>query len=609
MVAAKPPGTGAKPKVNIKLGMIVHCQAMRTVRRSMGDPSGDTAAGKDPFRRAFVWLAAITLLAFILSALYEPHADLSLFFLHRQDRWLLFGASLLLIICFWQLPARHEPMVGSLRVAIAAAGCMALIAFAGHYWILSGYDMSRDEQMATFDAVVFGRRGVAALLPELWRAHSDVLNTVFMYRADPRAAWISDYLPLNAALRAIVGAFATPALTGPLMTLIGGLALWSCARRIWPEDREPAVVGLLLYIGSAQILANGMTAYAMPGHLALNLVWLRLFLQRRIWSDAMALVVAFVAVGLHQPIMHPLFAAPVLSLLLLERSWRRAALYFAGYLAIGYFWYLWPTWMASIVQMAPPAGGSGTADYLNRLTAALAKDNDLRAADMASNLLRFVAWGPVLLLPLAMVGLGAVRRDRLAAALAGSIALTIVVMTVILPYQGHGFGYRYLHGLIGNAILLALFGWKSMPADLPRWRPLLIRTTLAGVVVLLPVQMWMAHAFYAPSARISKQIDRMDADYVVIGGNDAPFATDLVVNPPYLDRRPLRLLREEMDPVLMRTLCASSARIGLVDDEILAPIAVYYGTPQSTKAAAANRALADKLQSAGCQVFIIGHPS
>lgn len=602
MVAAKPPGTGAKPKVNIKLGMIVHCQAMRTVRRSMGDPSGDTAAGKDPFRRAFVWLAAATLLAFILSALYEPHVDLSLFFLHRQDRWLLFGASLLLIICFWQLPARHEPMVGSLRVAIAAAGCMALIAFAGHYWILSGYDMSRDEQMATFDAVVFGRGWVAAPLPELWRAHSDVLNTVFMYRADPRAAWISDYLPLNAALRAIVGTFATPALTGPLMTLIGGLALWSCARRIWPEDREPAVVGLLLYIGSAQILANGMTAYAMPGHLALNLVWLRLFLQRGIWSDAMALVVAFVAVGLHQPIMHPLFAAPVLSLLLLERSWRRAALYFAGYLAIGYFWYLWPTWMASIVQMAPPAGGGGTADYLNRLMAALAKDNDLRAADMASNLLRFVAWEHVLLLPLAIAGLGAVRRNRLAAVLAGSIALTVVVMTVILPYQGHGFGYRYLHGLIGNAILLALFGWKSMPADLPRWRPLLIRTTLAGVVVLLPVQMWMAHAFYAPSARISKQIDRMDADYVVIGGSDAPFATDLIVNPPYLDRRPLRLWREKIDSAAALAICAERPSVAFIDGKALEPILAYYGLRSATGDDSADRAVEQKLRNAGCDI-------
>jgi hypothetical protein len=32
-------------------------------------------------------------------------------------------------------------------------------------------------------------------------------------------------------------------------------------------------------------------------------------------------------------------------------------------------------------------------------------------------------------------------------------------MAVILPSQGEGFGYRYLHGAIGTAILLAVYGW------------------------------------------------------------------------------------------------------------------------------------------------------
>lgn len=575
---------------------------MRTAQRSMVGPNGGTNAGKALFGLTCGRFAAATLLAFVLSVLLGPQVDLSLFFLHRQDRWLLLGACLLLPFCLWRLPSRSGPLMGSWRVAAAGAGCMALAAWAGHHWILSGYDLSRDEQMATFDAAVFARGIFAAPLPEMWRHHSDALNTMFMYQADPRAAWISDYLPLNAAFRAIVGALATPALTGPLMILIGGLALWSCARRIWPDDREPAMVGLLLYIGSAQILANGMTAYAMPGHLALNLVWLRLFLHRRTWSDAMALVVGFVAVGLHQPIMHPIFAAPILSLLLLERNWRRAALYFVGYLAIGCFWYLWPSWVASIVQMSPPDAGGGTADYLNRLVSALAKGGDLGAADMMANLLRFVAWEHLLLIPLALAGLGAARREWLPAALAGGILLTVIVMTIILPYQGHGFGYRYLHGLIGNFILLALFGWKSLGAALPRWRPLLIRTTLAGLVVLLPVQMWMAHAFYAAPARISKQIDQMDADYAVIGGSDAPFAADLVINPPYLDRRPLRLLRERIDPATARAICSERSSVALIGSDVTEPIIAYFGFGGGREGEAANRTLESMLRSAGCDM-------
>src|SRR3546814_7726455 len=87
------------------------------------------------------------------------------------------------------------------------------------------------------------------------------LNTMYMFITDHREAWASAYLPVNAALRALVGWVAVPTLTGPLLTLLGALALLACARRIWPANREAAVVALLLYAGTGQIWLHGMTAY------------------------------------------------------------------------------------------------------------------------------------------------------------------------------------------------------------------------------------------------------------------------------------------------------------------------------------------------------------
>src|SRR3546814_21083899 len=84
------------------------------------------------------------------------------------------------------------------------------------------------------------------------------------------------------------------------MTLLGALALWGCARRIWPENREAAVVALLLYAGTGQIWLNGMTASAMPAHLTINLCWLWFVLRRRWWADAAALTTGFVEGGLTQ---------------------------------------------------------------------------------------------------------------------------------------------------------------------------------------------------------------------------------------------------------------------------------------------------------------------
>lgn len=550
-------------------------------------------------RRPFL----LVILAFAIAALYGPDANLTLFYLHRQDRWLLLAAALLLALSVWKLPARTRPFAGDWRLAFGVGLVMAAIAFVGHYWILSGYDLSRDEQMATFDAAVYARWTLTAPLTGVWRDHAAALNTMFMYPADPRAGWLSDYLPFNAALRAWLGLVATPTLAGPLMTFLGALAIWLCGRRIWPERHEPAIVGLLLYAGSAQILVNGMTAYAMPAHLTLNLLWLWLFLRRCWWRDVLALMTGFVAVGLHQPIMHPMFVAPILFLLLMERNWRRAALYFTGYAAIGLFWMWWPLWMSMLVQGGDVAQNANHADYVTRLMNALAMGDGLRVANMVSNLLRFVAWQHLLLVPLFVLGLSVARHDRLAGALAAGILLTVVTMAVILPYQGHGFGYRYLHGLIGSCILLAVYGWESVRENLAEWRSLLLRTTCLGIIFLLPLQLWMAHSFYASPAAVLARIDRSLADYVVIGEDDAPFSIDLVINRPFLDKGPIRLRRQALTPEFMKILCASGPTIAFAEPRHLEPILRYYELEPPFGAANISQKVGSQLRRAGCELI------
>src|SRR5205085_8232295 len=126
----------------------------------------------------------------------------------------------------------------------------------------------------------------------------------------------------------------------------------------------------------------------------------------------------------------------------------------------------------------------------------LSQGDPARWQNTAANLLRFFAWQHMLLLPLMLAGIAAARCERLAGAFAMSVILTVCVMLLILPYQGHGFGYCYVHGVIGAAILLAVYGWRRLVADRLWLRPIVVRTTLAGVVVLLPLQLWMGRSFY-----------------------------------------------------------------------------------------------------------------
>lgn len=548
-------------------------------------------------------LIGLAVLAFTLP-LAANFSDLPAFLLNRQDRWLLLIGSVLFSLACIRLRSREKPLSAGIWLPWAAAAGLLALCFAGHDWILSGYDLSRDEQMAVFDTAIFAQGHFVQSLPALWRDHASALNTLFMYPAEHRGAWVSAYLPFNALLRALIGAVGTPTLTGPLMTAIGGLALWGCARRIWPQDREAPVVALLLYAGSGQVILTGMTAYAMPAHLACNLVWLWLFLRRAWWADAAALVVGFVAVGLHQPLMHPMFAAPLLFPLLRDRQWPRAAFYAAGYAAIGLFWLWWPTWTSSLVQASldarPPAG----ADFVTRFLATVGDRDPATLPEMIANLLRFLAWQHLLLLPLMLLGWTVARRGGLALGLAMGVIVTTLTMTLLLPYQAHGFGYRYLHGLIGNCILLAVYGWTSLKRR-DAWRPLVVRASIAGGAVILPVQLWMAHAYYASAAEANARVAAIDADYAVIGDNDAPFSRDLVHNPPALDIRPVRLLGEHLDAALIAAICRDRPRVALVGDRMLVRINAYYGVEREGRAARKNHALAPRLEDAGCRVQIL----
>ena len=544
-------------------------------------------------------------IAFFLALTFRPFTNVSAFVLHRQDRWLLLAAAVLVLLsCIRPSDRLHVPAVHR-RTWLLAALAMLVAASAGHFLLLSGYDLSRDEQMASFDAAVFGQGYLVAPLPPFWRDHSDTLNTMFLYPAQPRGAWISAYLPVNAALRAVFGLIGAPWLVGPLMTALGAIALFGCVKRLWPGDREAGFVALVLYAGSAQVLFAGMTSYAMPGHLALNLCWLLLFLRRTTSSDLAALAVGFFATGLHQPLMHPMFVAPFVLLLLAERRWRRAALYITGYAAISAFWLWWPTWIGPMVLVNAEAPRPEGVDFLTRLISTLRERDPMGLPNMVANGLRFIAWQHLLLVPLLLAGARRCRADPMVAALAGGMVLMILVMALILPYQGHGFGYRYLHGLVGNGILLAVYGWKTLGNQTGQWRTLALRTTVAGMLVMLPLQALMAHDFYASSAEVSARLSKIDADYVVLGRRDVPYAADLVHNPPDLARRPLRLLRDKLSDKTIAAICASHPTVALIGNAMIEPIGAYYGFG-APAADLLNADVAPRLVRAGCRVSRVG---
>jgi hypothetical protein len=476
----------------------------------------------------------------------------------------------------------------------------------GHYVVLMGYDLSRDEQMANFDAMIFSGGRLVWPLPVDWRAHAAALNLEFMLPVERPAAWVSAYLPMNAALRAAAGMIADRSFAGPLMTAASLPLIWSIAARIWPSDREAPTIALLLLAGSGQFVITGMTAYAMPAHLLFNLLWLRLFLVRQRWSDALALAAGAIATGLHQPLFHPMFVAPFLFLTVWERDWRRAGLFAVGYAAIGLFWLNWPLHIYALVVGQGVALTGGGVDYASRLAQVLSLTWATPTL-MAANLLRFVVWQHLLLIPLLIVGIRVARRDRFAAMLAVSLLLPIVVMAIILPYQGIGFGYRYLHGVLGSAVLLAVYGWRELEAWHPQLRASFLKATAASCLLLLPVQVWMAHARYAPYAQASAKIDHSGANYFLVESMKGPLVRDLAINRPDLSNRPIRLVAEAINdtPALARQICRPGITLALGADAFYDPIWAYFDTHLRRPNNRESDRLKNLFEREGCQIVLL----
>jgi len=550
--------------------------------------------------------SVLALLAGLLFAASLTSDIIAAVLLRRQDLILitlsavLAGAALLPI-----LPARRPLIIGWRAIGLIMVATAAL-AYAGHYWLLLGYDFTRDEQMASFDATIFSGGRLVWPLPPEWQRHAAELNLRFMPSAGAQQlAWVSGYLPMNAAIRALFGLAGDAALAGAAYLAASVLLVWSCGRRLWPDKPETATVCVLLLVSAGQFILAGMTAYAMPAHLCFNLLWLRLFLANRRSADLGAVAVGFIATGLHQPLFHPMFVAPFLLMLLAERNWRRLLFFVPLYALIGAFWLSWPMYISGLV--AGPGGVTENANggYIVRAFQLIFQSRD-NLPTMAANLLRFCGWQNVLLVPLVLASWPVVRKGGLAAALALGFVLPILVITILLPSQGFGFGYRYLHGVLGNAVLLAGYGWSRFEGS-AAIRSSLIRATAASLLLLMPVQGWMSHGLYAANARASARIDASKADYALVPEANLAIWHDLALNRPDLSNRPIRLIEPLVaDPAdLARRICRPGITVALFADSFFDPIADSLDIPRSETAGVGMMRDRPPLEARGCRVKLL----
>jgi hypothetical protein len=153
--------------------------------------------------------------------------------------------------------------------------------------------------------------------------------------------WISPYLPGYSAVRALFHLGGAQWMTNPCLAMLTVLAMVGVSSRLWPSSKVNQGLALLMLVTSPQFLINSMTSYAYPAHLCVNLFWLWLYSRNDRLGLMLAPWVGVLAMGLHQPVVHVLFAAPFLVRLLWSRSWRLRIYTVCIYTAGSLFWIYW----------------------------------------------------------------------------------------------------------------------------------------------------------------------------------------------------------------------------------------------------------------------------
>ena len=575
-------------------------------------------------------------------------------FFHAHDAFWAVALALFLIgLAVLPLPAGpFESLKGrsplAQRIAlIALALLIVMLGALGARRVLLDYPLSWDESLARFDSLIFRSGRTVAPLAEEWRRYANALAwQSFMQPVADHAALVSAYLPVNAGLRALIGFWTDERLTSPLLAALATLSAYGVGRRLWPDRRDAAFVSAVLVLTSSQVLVTAMTPYAMTAHLAFNLLWLWLFLhdaridhavfernrsnaenvvdfnilerasrERPVpaffmspaLSHAGAILVGFLASGLHQLVFHPLFAAPFVFSLYRQKRIALALVYTLSYAGIGLFWIsYWKIGLALQNLAAPgalPGAGAiaGTRFFLERIASLLIDYEWQSIPLMLKNSLRFIVWQNPLLLPLAalsgravahaafervrsnahdVIDFGeserassekpastfsasrALAQDRsYARELLAGVLLTFAVMCLLMPYQGHGWGYRYLHGLIGNLALLAGCGWIAATSggaarEGAATRAALFLSSAFSLLVLLPAHLKSARALTEPYARADAALRHAKTDIVLIDKTGMRYGSDFARNDPFMRERPIRLALDKLSDADLAALCA-----------------------------------------------------
>jgi hypothetical protein len=439
-----------------------------------------------------------------------------------------------LLPAFRRLAERCALWLGHNPLAAAAAAAAALAV--GTHAVYHAHPLAADEYTVLFQSRVFADGRLAGHFPP---PLLDWLVPPFFqgrfFQLSPATGDIaSAYWPGFSLLLTPFTALGVPWLLNPLIGAATLLAVHRLALRLF-GSAQAAGYAMLLTLASPAVTINAVSYYSMPAHLLLNALFMLLLLERRPLRALAAGAVGSLALVLHNPFPHALFALPWLVWLGAHRDRvRLLGALLAGYLPLAVVLGLgWPVFLQSISSgmpleaLATPRGAAGA--LLERISSVREWRSSTGPLAHLLDLCKLWLWATPGLVAAAAVGLWRARLEPTWRVIASCALLTYFGYFLGQFDQGHGWGFRYFHSAWLTLPLLAVAAFP--PGN--RLLAYLGACALLSLAVLTGVRAFQAERF------IARQLAQLPAaaatpQAVFVDIRQGYYAWDLVQNDPYL---------------------------------------------------------------------------
>jgi len=464
--------------------------------------------------------------------------------------WLTFAVCVLATL--WR---NHAPLLKvaeflGKHVLVLSLATVLLVAFTAVF-VYHSNAFSMDEYAAVFQAKIFASCRLTTVLPPSvvdWLIPPG-FNGVFLVASKSTGQAIGAYWPGFALLLAPFEFLGIPWLCNACLAGLAILLIYHITLEI-THDHRAAGWALLFTFASGAFIANAISYYSMQAHLTANLLFAWLLLKPNSYRAFGAGLVGSLALVLHNPFPHAVFALPwIVAIARSERIPRKFFWLMLGYLPLTIL--VGAGWMH--LRAAITAADSGfNAIAIKQYSVFSLPDKAMIDMRVAAAVKMWIWAVPCLFL---FAFLGCLRKfdDQRVRLLAASAVLTFVAYIFVIFDQGHGWGYRYFHSAWGVVPILAGCAMTGRSESNRRFAAFAGAAAILNLLIVVPLQlMHIDEAITRHSAQIPTPHRPGNNIYFIRAGGF--YLADLVQMDPLLREQDLLLFSRgpELDGELRR---------------------------------------------------------